>query len=63
MSQQQLLQFRPHLLESYRLGLAAAVLLQFSHRGLPQERAAALGLGDNKVLRELLAEDGWVPKL
>ena len=51
-------QVNPHYLESYRTGLQAAMLLQFSRRGTPRGRAGVLALGQNTALRAVLAAEG-----
>ena len=48
----------PHYLESYRTALQAAMLLPFSRRGNPRERAGVLALGRHPVLGAILAAEG-----
>ena len=51
----------PHYLESYRTALQAVMLLQFSQRGTPQDRAGILSLGQQPALRAVLAAEGCAP--
>ena len=48
----------PHYLESYRTALQAAMLLPFGRRGTPHDRAGVLSLGQQPVLRAVLAAEG-----
>ena len=48
----------PHYLESYRTALQAAMLLPFGRRGTPRDRAGVLSLGQQPVLRAILAAEG-----
>ena len=53
----------PHYLESYRTALQAAMLLPFGRRGTPHDRAGVLALGQQPVLRAVLAAEGCVAAL
>ena len=53
----------PHYLESYRTALQAAMLLPFGRRGTPHDRAGVLALGQQPVLRAILAAEGCVAAL
>ena len=48
----------PHLLESYRAALVAAVHKQLARPARPQDRASVLGLAEDATLRKLLASEG-----
>ena len=48
----------PHYLESYRTALQAAMLLPFGRRGTPHDRTGVLALGQQPVLRAILAAEG-----
>ena len=53
----------PHYLESYRTALQAAMLLPFGRRGTPRDRAGVLSLGQQPVLRAILAAEGCAAAL
>ena len=53
----------PHYLESYRTALQAAMLLPFGRRGTPHDRAGVLALGQQPVLRAVLAAEGCAAAL
>ena len=48
----------PHYLESYRMALQAAMLLQFTRRGTPRRRAGVLALGQSPALRAIFDAEG-----